>query len=148
MARCLVQEAKYIFLDEPILGLDASHRDLFYRTLIQTYSDRPRTIVISTHLIEEIANIIEEFIIVDNGQVIEQKSGETIKQSGATISGSQALVASFTEGMDVIGKDGLGGLVSYYVRDYQAQVIPEGISVSPLNLQAYFVQVTQREGEA
>lgn len=140
--------ADYIFLDEPILGLDASHRDLFYRTLIQTYSDRPRTIVISTHLIEEIANIIEEFIIVDNGQVIEQKSGEAIKQSGATISGSQALVASFTEGMDVIGKDGLGGLVSYYVRDYQAQVVPEGISVSPLNLQAYFVQVTQREGEA
>lgn len=137
----------YIFLDEPILGLDASHRDLFYRSLIETYSDRPRTFVISTHLIEEVANLIESFIIIDKGRVIEQKSAEVIKQSGATISGAQELVERFTKGMDIIGMDRLGTLVSYYIRDYQKQAVPDGISVSPLNLQAYFVQVTQREEE-
>lgn len=46
--------AEYIFLDEPVLGLDANHREIFYQELIETYSDHPRTFVISTHLIEEI----------------------------------------------------------------------------------------------
>lgn len=137
----------YVFLDEPILGLDASHRDLFYRTLIESYSDNPRTFVISTHLIEEVSNLIEEFIIIDNGTVIEQKSAEAIKKSGVTISGAKALVEEFTKDMDVIGKDELGGLVSFYISDYQGKEVPNGISVTSLNLQAYFVQVTQREGE-
>lgn len=139
--------ADYIFLDEPILGLDASHRELFYRSLIDTYSERPRTFVISTHLIEEVANLIEEFVILDQGQVIEQKSAEVIKQSGATISGVQELVESFTKGMDIIGMDRLGTLVSYYIRDYQKEAVSDGISISPLNLQAYFVKMTQREEE-
>ena len=43
-----------IFLDEPVLGLDANHRELFYTYLIETYQERPRTFVISTHLIEEL----------------------------------------------------------------------------------------------
>lgn len=137
----------YIFLDEPILGLDASHRDLFYRALIETYSERPRTFVISTHLIEEVANLISEFIIIDGGLVIEQKSAEAIQQSGATISGALEIVERFTKGMDIIGMDRLGTLVSYYIRDYQRQAVPDGISVSPLNLQAYFIKLTQREEE-
>ncbi|WP_033127111.1 ABC transporter ATP-binding protein, partial [Eubacterium sp. ER2] len=43
----------YVFFDEPVLGLDAYHRDLFYRLLIEKYSEEPFTAVISTHLIEE-----------------------------------------------------------------------------------------------
>ncbi|MBO0462047.1 ABC transporter ATP-binding protein [Enterococcus sp. DIV1298c] len=45
---------EYIFLDEPVLGLDATHRDLFYSYLIEVYQQRLCTFVISTHLIEEI----------------------------------------------------------------------------------------------
>ena len=137
----------YIFLDEPILGLDASHRDLFYRALIETYSERPRTFVISTHLIEEVANLISEFIIIDGGRVIEQKSAEDIQQSGATVSRAKELVEDFIQGMNIIGMDRLGSLVSYYIKDYQQQEVPDGISISPLNLQAYFVKLTQREEE-
>ena len=54
----------YVFFDEPVLGLDAYHRDLFYRLLIEKYSEEPFTAVISTHLIEEVANVIEEVIII------------------------------------------------------------------------------------
>lgn len=51
--------AKFIFLDEPVLGLDASHRELFYKELLESYINKPRTFVISTHLIEEIAASLE-----------------------------------------------------------------------------------------
>ena len=50
LALCL--PVKYVLLDEPVLGLDANHRELFYSELIQSYSDNPRTFIVSTHLIE------------------------------------------------------------------------------------------------
>ena len=52
------------FFDEPVLGLDAYHRDLFYKLLIEKYSISPFTAVISTHLIEEVATVIENVIII------------------------------------------------------------------------------------
>ena len=76
-----------IFLDEPVLGLDANHRELFYTYLIETYQERPRTFVISTHLIEEIANLLEDIIIIDQGKLIRAESIETILKNGRIVSG-------------------------------------------------------------
>lgn len=52
----LSMHTPYLLLDEPVLGLDARHRDLFYRTLLRRYSEDPCTVVLSTHLIEEAAD--------------------------------------------------------------------------------------------
>lgn len=52
----------YVIFDEPVLGLDANHRELFYDLLLRDYEDGERTIIITTHLIEEVANIIEEVV--------------------------------------------------------------------------------------
>ena len=60
----------FIFLDEPVLGLDANHRELFYKTLIQKYSDDPFTCVISTHLIDEVATVLEDIIIIKKGKIL------------------------------------------------------------------------------
>ena len=54
----------YLFLDEPVLGLDANHREMFYRILLEKYIEEPFTIVISTHLIEEVASVIEHVVIL------------------------------------------------------------------------------------
>lgn len=56
IALCL--DVPYVFLDEPVLGLDANHREMFYKILLESYMDQPRTFVIATHLIEEVANLI------------------------------------------------------------------------------------------
>ena len=74
-------------LDEPVLGLDANHRELFYTYLIETYQERPRTFVISTHLIEEIANLLEDIIIIDQGKLIRAESIETILKTVALFLG-------------------------------------------------------------
>ena len=54
----------YVLLDEPVLGLDANHRELFYRILLAKYGEKPFTVVLSTHLIEEVASIIEDVVIL------------------------------------------------------------------------------------
>ena len=78
----------YVFFDEPVLGLDAYHRDLFYKLLIEKYSISPFTAVISTHLIEEVATVIENVIIIKKGTIIKNQSCEELLSSGYCISGT------------------------------------------------------------
>ena len=62
----------YVIFDEPVLGLDANHRELFYELLLQDFENNERTIIIATHLIEEVTNIIEEVVLIDHGKIILQ----------------------------------------------------------------------------
>ena len=59
----------YVIFDEPVLGLDANHRELFYELLLQDFENNERTIIIATHLIEEVTNIIEEVVLIDHGRL-------------------------------------------------------------------------------
>ncbi|WP_258719920.1 ATP-binding cassette domain-containing protein [Eggerthella lenta] len=62
-------DVDYLLLDEPVLGLDANHRELFYKLLLDDYLEKQRTVIIATHLIEEVANLVEQVTIVDRGRV-------------------------------------------------------------------------------
>ena len=75
----------YVIFDEPVLGLDANHRELFYRRLIENYAARPRTVIISTHLIEEIADIVEQVVIIKEGRILLDKPAEEVKAMGCLL---------------------------------------------------------------
>lgn len=137
---------EYIFLDEPVLGLDANHRELFYTYLIETYQERPRTFVISTHLIEEIANLLEDIIIIDQGKLIRAESIETILKNGRIVSGPKEQVERYTQSLEILGMDTLGGAVTAYVYGDLPTEKAE-VQIAPLNLQTYFVQLTNRKKE-
>lgn len=133
----------YVFLDEPVLGLDANHRELFYRILIEKYSENPFTAVISTHLIEEVSSVIEDIVIIKNGQVIRSETREELLSRGYTVSGNGVLVDTYLRGKEVIGSDILGGLKTAYVigRPDRAN-LPEGLEITGLDLQKLFIQLT------
>lgn len=133
----------YVFLDEPVLGLDANHRDLFYRFLIEKYAENPFCCVISTHLIEEVSTVIEDVIIIKNGEVIKDQTRDSLLALGFTVSGAAEAVDRFIEGKQVIGSDTIGGLKSaYIIGNIDRDNIPEGIEISALDLQKLFVQLT------
>ncbi len=135
--------APIILLDEPVLGLDANHRELFYKELIQSYSERPRTIVLSTHLIEEVAELIEYVIVIKDGKVIMQDSVESVLSQGYSVSGTSASVDNFIKGKNVIGIDTLGGLKTAYVLERpERDNLPDGLEISGLNLQKLFIRLT------
>jgi ABC-2 type transport system ATP-binding protein len=135
--------APVILLDEPVLGLDANHRDLFYKELIQSYSDNPRTIIISTHLIEEAADIIENAIVLKDGKIIMNDSVENILSQGFCVSGMAAAVDKFIVGKNALGTDALGGLkTAYLMEKIDQNSVPEGLEISKLDLQKLFIYMT------
>jgi len=133
----------YILMDEPVLGLDANHRQLFYQTLIENYNENPRTIVISTHLIDEVANVIEDIIIIDQGQILRNESCESLLAQGYTVSGSATAIDSYIAGKTMIGSDSLGGLkTAYILGSVNKSELPSGLEISRLDLQRLFIQLT------
>lgn len=132
----------YVLLDEPVLGLDANHRELFYKLLLEKYAEKPFTAVISTHLIEEVSGIIEDVIIIKNGRVIKNESCEELLSKGYTVSGTADRVDSFIKDKQVIGTDTLGGLKTAYILGKPEGDAPEGLELTRLDLQKLFIQLT------
>lgn len=133
----------YVLLDEPVLGLDANHRDLFYRTLLARYTERPFTVVISTHLIEEVSSIIEDVVVIHKGEVLKKGSCQDLLSQGYTVSGPRSLVEEYLKGRNVLGVDVLGGLESAYLWGQpDRHSLPQGLELSGMDLQKLFILMT------
>ena len=137
----LASGADYVFFDEPVLGLDANHRELFYKELIERYTETGSTYIISTHLIDECANLIEKAIIIDKGRLIMADDTESIMAGSYTVTGAAELVDRYTAGKTVIGCNVVGGIKSAYVKG-KAENVPQGLEVSKASLQSLFIQLT------
>ena len=135
--------APILLFDEPVLGLDAYHRDLFYKELLVNYSKHPKTIVISTHLIEEASDLIERVVIIKEGAVILDEDTETLLAKGYTVSGPAKMVDDYIADKDLIGMESLGGLkTAYILGSVNKQELPSGLESSKLDLQKIFIQLT------
>ena len=83
----LASRAPLTIFDEPYLGLDAVSREVFYNRLLEDYSEHPRTIVLSTHLIDEVSNLLEHVLVIDNGKLIIDKNTEELRGKAYTVTG-------------------------------------------------------------
>ena len=137
----LASGADYIFFDEPVLGLDANHRELFYKLLIERYAETGSTFIISTHLIDECANLIEKAIIIDKGRLVTADDTERIMENSYTVTGPAELVDKYTAGKTVVGSDTVGGIKSAYVKG-KPENVPQGLEISKASLQSLFIQMT------
>jgi ABC-2 type transport system ATP-binding protein len=76
LALILAIDARLLVLDEPTLGLDILYRKQFYDSLLNDYFDRSRTIVVTTHQVEEIEHVLTDLMFMDRGRIILQCSME------------------------------------------------------------------------
>ena len=77
----LASRAPLTFFDEPYLGLDAVARQIFYDRLLEDFAEHPRTVMLSTHLIDEVANLLEHVIVIDQGRILIDEDAETLRGS-------------------------------------------------------------------
>lgn len=135
--------APIVFFDEPVLGLDANHRDLFYKHVVNRYSEHPATFVISTHLIEETAGIIERAVVIQKGELLLDNDVEEVRSMGYSVSGKAADVDNFANGRELMGEDVLGGLKTVYIKGQLNEAeLPDGLTAEPMNLQNIFIHLT------
>jgi ABC-2 type transport system ATP-binding protein len=142
LATALSVNTPYLFLDEPVLGLDANNRELFYRLLIEKYSQSPFTAVISTHLIEEASGVIDGIVILKEGKIIHEGTRDELLAGSHGVSGPAAAVDLYTAGRDVIATEILGGLKTAYLRGGVSEHLPEGLESVKLDLQKLFIRLT------
>lgn len=142
---CLASSKEVILLDEPVLGFDAIMRVEFYGIMTESFKKHPRIIIVSTHIIEEIAKTIEKLIIIDRGSIRFFDTLQSVEAKAFSVSGLQRDVEAATRGLNVIGQSTVGGLVTSYIFDTPPQE-SASIEVRPLSLQDFFIQMVGHKG--
>ena len=143
LVMALSLDVDYLLLDEPVLGLDAAHRDLFYRLLMEDYLERGRAVVVATHLIEEVATLVERVAIIDEGRLLMEASADELRTSGYSVSGRAEDVRAYCEGLEVLGIDELGSLAMAYVQGEPVRErLTDRLDAAPMSLQKLFVELT------
>ncbi len=149
----LASRAEVTFFDEPYLGLDAVARQLFYDRLLEDYAQHPRTIILSSHLIDEVANLLERVIVIDRGRIVMDEDTDAVRDRAANIVGDSAAVEAFVGGREVLHRESLGRVSSVTVIGEltsadRERLAEAGLDVAPVSLQQLIVRTTQHHAEA
>lgn len=142
----LASRAPVTLFDEPYLGLDAVARHLFYDRLLADYTEHPRTILLSTHLIEEISDLLEHVLLIDHGRVLLDTDAESLRASGLTVSGPAPLVATFAAGQELLHTESMAGRSRAVVRvttpTASRSASELGLTVEPTSVQQLVVAMS------
>jgi ABC-2 type transport system ATP-binding protein len=140
----LAARAEVTLFDEPYAGLDAVARQVFYDRLLADYGECPRTILLSTHLIDEAAALFENVIVIDRGRVVLEAAADGLRGVATTVSGPVLAVDGFTAGRPVWNRRRLGSQASVVTvgqldEDDRARARSLGLDLAPLTLQQLVV---------
>ncbi|MGN9911672.1 ATP-binding cassette domain-containing protein [Phytohabitans sp. LJ34] len=147
----LAARAPLTIFDESYLGMDAPSRYAFYDEVLSDYMAHPRTVIVSTHLIEEVGSLFEEVVIIDKGRLVAHDETEALRGRGVAVTGPADAVEAFTVGRTVLGDQRLGGTRSTTVYgqltdEERTRARAAGLDLGPVGLQDLFVHLTAHEG--
>lgn len=145
----LAARAPITMFDEPHLGMDAPSRYAFYDEVLSDYMAHPRTIVLSTHHIDEVASLFGQVAIIDEGRLVTHDETDALRARGTEVTGPTATVDEFTHhaGLRVLSTRELGGTkaaVTYgdLTDEHRHRALGSGLELGPIPLQDLFVHLT------
>lgn len=144
----LASGARFTFLDEPVTGLDVVAREYFYKVLLDEYAKGERTFVISTHIIEEAANVFEEVIFIHEGKALLKEETDSLLERTIHISGKEEDVDAVCDGKKVHHVEKLGrskGVTVLLNPGEEPDTKGRDVDIRPLSLQDVFVALCGKE---
>lgn len=108
LALVMAIEAKLLVLDEPTIGLDIIYRKDFYATLLNDYFDEGRTILVTTHQVEEIEHILTDVVFINHGRIVLNETMERIGERFAQVAVAPERAAAARELQPVYEQDVFG----------------------------------------
>lgn len=142
----LASKSPITFLDEPVAGLDVFMRDKFYRLLLKEYTESERTFVVSTHIIDEAANMLEDVIIIESGKILLTENTDELLSRHRIVSGRADDIDEFCKSYKVTHSEfhGKSKTVCVEFDDYdifKADVSTYDFDVSKASLQKLFMNL-------
>jgi ABC-2 type transport system ATP-binding protein len=145
----LAARAEVTLFDEPYAGLDPVARTLFYDRLLADFTAHPRTVLLSTHLIDEAAGLLERVLVVDRGKVVFDADADDVRGAATSVSGPTVAVAEFTAGRTVWNRRRIAGQESAVVDGLlddadRARAATLRLSLEPLTMQQVVVHAAAK----
>jgi len=146
----IASRAEITFFDEPYLGLDAVARQIFYDRLLEDYAEHPRTVILSSHLIDEISHLVERVLVIDRGRILMDQSAEEAREQATNVVGDAAAVDALVAGREVLHREALGRVASVtffgsLTEEERQEVRASGLDLAPVSLQQLIVRLTQKQ---
>ena len=148
----LASRAPLTIFDEPYLGLDAVARSMFYDRLIEDYAEHPRTILLSTHLIDEVSRLLEHVLVIDQGKLIINEDAETLRDRAYSVVGPGSKVEQFIAGRECMHRESLGSFVSATIlgslRAEERRTAEQlGLELTPVSMQQLIIHLTNGKSD-
>jgi len=142
----LATRCKVTMLDEPFIGIDIVKRKMAYQILLRDYMEHPRTIIISSHNLSELDNVLSEIILIDDGKLIFYKEMDEVREMAFRVEGSIDIIREFSKTHSLIHiNDGVVGNFAVFegspnsIAAKEAKEVGLAISnVSPEDVCIYF----------
>ncbi|MER5639137.1 ABC transporter ATP-binding protein [Kitasatospora sp. NPDC002227] len=104
----LAARAELTLFDEPYAGLDGVARTLFYDQLLADYTAHPRCIVLSTHLIDEAADLLDRVLVLDHGRLVLDAPADELRGTATTVTGQAGSVERLVAGRPTLNRRTMG----------------------------------------
>jgi len=134
-------------MDEPTLGLDVAVRKEFYNILIKDYMENPRTLIISSHLMSELENMLEEMVLIHDGRIVFHKSIEELQGYGIILNGKKETVQSFIKNRNVFktetfGESLIAGIENNLSKDDLNYLNENNVDISKASIEDIYIWLT------
>ena len=148
----LAARAEITLFDEPYAGLDVVARRVFYDRLLADYAEHPRTVLLSTHLIDEASGLLERVVMLDRGRIVLDASADEVRGAFTRVSGAVDAVEEFVAGRAVLERRRIASQESAVVagglgdgdRPWAQQL---RLAVEPLSLQQVLIHSSTQPGQ-
>ncbi|WP_265522944.1 ATP-binding cassette domain-containing protein [Oerskovia flava] len=148
----LASRAPLTIFDEVYLGMDAPSRYAFYDALVADYTEHPRTILLSSHLIDEVERLFEDVVVIDRGRVLLAEPAEDVRGRGVSLTGPADTIEPFVAGHQVLARQHLGPtsqvtLFGELDAAQRAAATQAGLEIGAVPLQDLFVHLTRKSSD-
>lgn len=148
----LASNVRITIFDEPSLGLDAAVRDKFYSLLLKDYEERKRTIILSTHLIDEVSSLFEEVIILDEGKIQLKEELPILLDKARFLSGREENIMPAIKDKRILHREAFGSTsIVGVLGDFSSRELEElrenNVDISPMPLQKLFIYLTEKDND-
>jgi ABC-2 type transport system ATP-binding protein len=149
----LASRAPVTMFDESHLAMDTPSRYAFYDELLADFAAHPRTVIVSTHLIDEMSALFEDVLILDEGRLVLHEQADELRTRGSSVTGPAEAVDEFTGGRTVLGQQRLGRTktvtISGVLDDVaRREAAAADLDIGPVGLQDLLVHLTQPSGRS